>query len=173
MDFEVRCASAKLFAGQYYDWETGLHYNYYRDYDPSTGRYVQSDLIGLGGGLNTYGYVNQNPLRYVDPLGLCPRGWSPMEGNPGACVLNGMVAPDTCATPGCKDLPFPLPSDNRSAAQVECDSCVFVCKISITIATPFPTSIKNATISGAGTLSGGTICRQICSDECKKCEKKK
>lgn len=164
------------FAGQYYDRETGLHYNYYRDYDPSTGRYVQSDPIGLDGGLNTYGYVAGNPLSYSDPFGLCARGYSPVNGNPKVCMPNGMVPPDVCATPGCKDLPFPLPGDNRSAAQVECDSCVFVCKISITIATPFPTSIKNATISGAGTLSGGTICRKICSDECKdpvKCEKKK
>lgn len=58
------------FAGQYYDVETNLHYNYFRDYDPSTGRYVQSDPIGLAGGLNTYGYVGGNPLGYSDPYGL-------------------------------------------------------------------------------------------------------
>ena len=49
---------------------TSLVYNYFRTYDPSTGRYLESDPIGLDGGLNTYGYALQNPLTYVDLYGL-------------------------------------------------------------------------------------------------------
>jgi RHS repeat-associated protein len=50
--------------------ESLLHYNYYRTYNPDTGRYMQSDPIGLAAGANTYNYVGGNPLSGVDPLGL-------------------------------------------------------------------------------------------------------
>jgi RHS repeat-associated protein len=65
-DFPLR------FPGQYQDRETSLNYNYFRDYDPSVGRYVQSDPIGLRGGLNSYLYGKGDPLRNADRNGLGP-----------------------------------------------------------------------------------------------------
>ena len=64
IDFNFR------FPGQYYDTESGLHYNYFRTYDPELGRYLTSDPIGLVGGMNTYTYVENDPVNYIDPLGL-------------------------------------------------------------------------------------------------------
>ena len=82
------------FPGQYFDVETELHYNYFRDYDPSIGRYVESDPIGLAGGIDTFGYAYQNPLRYYDPSGLIVPVWAVSVGiSVAAWVLMDIVLP--------------------------------------------------------------------------------
>jgi len=59
------------------------HYNYLRDYDPATGRYIESDPIGLGGGnYSTYGYADENPVSFTDPLGLWVKLCSRWTGSP-------------------------------------------------------------------------------------------
>jgi RHS repeat-associated protein len=57
------------FPGQYFDAETGLYYNLNRYYDPTIGRYLRTDPYGEG--LNLYAYVFNDPVTWIDPLGLC------------------------------------------------------------------------------------------------------
>ncbi len=78
------------FPGQYYDQETGLHYNYFRYYDPSTGSYLTSDSIGLLGGINTYLYALANPINVYDPIGA-----GPMSGTAAGGFCLGYTIGDT------------------------------------------------------------------------------
>jgi RHS repeat-associated protein len=64
------------FPGQFFDQATYLHYNYFRDYDPRLGRYIESDPVGLWGGINTYVYADGNPISQIDPDGEDWRKWA-------------------------------------------------------------------------------------------------
>ena len=135
-------------------------YNYFRDYDPSTGRYVQSDPIGLAGGLNTYGYVNGNPLNWVDSFGLSPRGWTEVEGQPGVYVPNNMVQPDKCATGNCGAGLTPLPPPETPE-----EKCNGKCNLLVGLTCGPATGASGATGPGAIAVYAG--CRALVWSTCK------
>ncbi|WP_139217575.1 RHS repeat-associated core domain-containing protein, partial [Pseudomonas sp. NFPP24] len=85
------------FQGQYFDQESGLHYNRHRYYNPDVGRYLTPDPVKLAGGINAYQYV-PNPTAWVDPLGLsckvvnCPGGVLEAHENAGGHLIEKHVA---------------------------------------------------------------------------------
>ena len=79
------------FPGQYLDAETALNQNWFRDYDPTIGRYIQSDPIGLTAGPNTYAYVGANPLSLSDPAGeQATLAWC--AAGPWSCAAGALAA---------------------------------------------------------------------------------
>jgi RHS repeat-associated protein len=89
------------FPGQYYDAETGLHYNYHRYYDPRTGRYLRPDPIGLEGGINLFVYAMNDPINEIDPSGL--KTTFKMRSLGGAQLIVGGLIGSATATSDCED----------------------------------------------------------------------
>jgi len=106
-DFPLR------FPGQYFDKEINLAYNFYRDFDSGIGRYVQSDLIGLAGGINTYAYVNSRPLDGKDFFGLARTC--------GTGDFGERVTPNTFFRPCCEEHDDCYDDCNQKLSKDSCD----------------------------------------------------
>jgi RHS repeat-associated protein len=89
-----RISNPLRFQGQYFDSETGLHYNRHRYYDPSVGRFIHQDPVGLLGGTNNYRYA-PNPVGWVDPLGLTCKenSWNTFQKNTAGHFKNSSLTP--------------------------------------------------------------------------------
>ncbi|WP_250628452.1 RHS repeat-associated core domain-containing protein [Pinirhizobacter soli] len=139
------------FPGQYYDAESSMAYNVHRDYEASTGRYLQSDPIGLGGGLTTYGYVASSPLHETDALGL--------QGSPQLCVENPAWA-EACEAAGM--LPKPRPVPVPSPAQV--GGAIGAAAVGGLSGDAAPATAANPAIPDC---QGGDLCEQLALAEAK------
>ena len=89
---------ALRFPGQWFQSESGLHQNWMRDYDPTTGRYLQADPLGLIDGASVYGYARQSPAMVTDPTGQCP--WCVVGAVYGLSMLYDYMSDEDCYTLG-------------------------------------------------------------------------
>ncbi|MBN8629470.1 MAG: RHS repeat-associated core domain-containing protein [Rhodobacterales bacterium] len=108
------------FPGQWSQSESGLHQNWMRDYDPTTGRYLQADPLGLVDGASVYGYVGQNPGRWIDPNGLQCFASTGKDGN----TYISCTGPQTFCPSG--DCGWRDPTENNR----EYDQCMGSCELS-------------------------------------------
>ena len=116
--------------------ETGNHYNYFRDYDPKIGRYVESDPVGLAGGLNTFAYVESNPLALTDALGLMGFGGG-ARGGAGYWGKGG-----------------PQPGRKADACETTCSRALNTCLFLTEMWSPLWTASTGFAGSGLGLLRG-------------------
>jgi RHS repeat-associated protein len=122
----------EMFPGQHRDRESGKFYNYFRDYDPSVGRYATSDPIGLKGGINTYAYAFSDPLKWSDPDGRTPPALALALGLAKGCITG--CAAGMGATLGLcvgrnlmSGVPFKSCADNCFDACEKLDACALGC----------------------------------------------
>ena len=160
--------------------QSGLHYNYYRTYDPTSGRYIESDPNGLRGGLNTFNYVDDNPLLYFDNLGLakvcyswdgdyphryiCVRdecaGNYPWTGNWPNCPGGGRIIDDSSNNALlCSD----DPGGNSDCERLAYDECVLT-HIGQTLACSEYDKLTNNCLHWVSNIR--TTCRKLAEESC-------
>jgi RHS repeat-associated protein len=163
---DMQIASTRLaaennhrFPGQYYDAETGLHQNYFRDYEASIGRYVQRDPIGLRGGINVYLYANASPIIFSDPWGL--KCWKQSNGTKACDTWKDHGANDSWSDGGANSSGIP-PKD----PSIELPSGTMVlCMFNCIMKTAVPNSVLVGCCLGKGKFKGSPIpppARTVC-----------